>query len=90
MNPLEDLSSLVPLSHVGQAGRVGVVLINLSKNFEGRNMKFGTIGAGAVALAFAREALARGHEVVLSSRRGPESLASKAAELGRGGTCQRL
>ena len=47
-------------------------------------MKFGTIGAGAVALAFAREALAAGHEVVLSSRRGPESLAGKIAELGHG------
>jgi len=47
-------------------------------------MKFGTIGAGAVALAFAREALARGHEVVLSSRRGPDALADKVAELGRG------
>jgi len=47
-------------------------------------MKFGTIGAGTVALAFAREALATGHQMVLSSRRGPESLASKVAELGRG------
>ena len=47
-------------------------------------MKFGTIGAGAVALAFAREALAAGHEVVLSSRRGPESLTGKIAELGHG------
>ena len=47
-------------------------------------MKFGTIGAGAVALAFAREALARGHDVVLSSRRGPDALADKVAELGRG------
>ena len=47
-------------------------------------MKFGTIGAGTVALAFAREAVATGHEVVLSSRRGPESLASKVAELGHG------
>jgi hypothetical protein len=47
-------------------------------------MKFGTIGAGAVALAFAREALAKGHEVVLSSRRGPDSLAGKIAGLGRG------
>src|SRR5579872_607253 len=46
-------------------------------------MKFGTIGAGTVALAFAREALAKGHEVVLSSRRGPDSLASKVATLGR-------
>jgi predicted dinucleotide-binding enzyme len=47
-------------------------------------MKFGTIGAGTVALAFAREALAKGHEVVLSSRRGPNALAGKIAELGRG------
>jgi len=48
-------------------------------------MKFGTIGAGTVAFAFARKAVATGHEVVLSSRRGPESLASKVAELGRRG-----
>jgi predicted dinucleotide-binding enzyme len=47
-------------------------------------MKFGTIGAGTVALAFAREALATGHEVVLSSRAGPESLAAKVAALGHG------
>ena len=50
----------------------------------GGSMKFGTIGAGAVALAFGREALARGHEVVLSSRRGPDALGDKVAELGRG------
>jgi predicted dinucleotide-binding enzyme len=47
-------------------------------------MKFGTIGAGMVALAFARPALAQGHEVVLGSRRGPDSLAGEVAELGRG------
>jgi predicted dinucleotide-binding enzyme len=47
-------------------------------------MKFGTIGAGTVALAFAREALATGHEVVLSSRRGPDYHAGKVAKLGRG------
>jgi 8-hydroxy-5-deazaflavin:NADPH oxidoreductase len=47
-------------------------------------MKFGTIGAGTVALAFAREALATDHEVVLSSRRGPDYLAGKVAKLGRG------
>ena len=47
-------------------------------------MKFGTIGAGAVALAFARKAMAAGHEVVLSSQRGPDSLGGKVAELGRG------
>jgi predicted dinucleotide-binding enzyme len=47
-------------------------------------MKFGTIGAGAVALAFARQALAAGHEVVLSSRRGPDSLTDEVVALGRG------
>jgi len=47
-------------------------------------MKFGTIGAGAVALAFAREALAKSHEVVLSSRGGPDALADKVAALGPG------
>ena len=47
-------------------------------------MRIGTIGAGAVALAVAREALARGHKIVLSSRSGPDALAGKAAELGRG------
>src|SRR6201984_743710 len=47
-------------------------------------MKFGTIGAGEVALAFAREAIAQGHEVVLSSRRGPQALAAELAELGKG------
>jgi 8-hydroxy-5-deazaflavin:NADPH oxidoreductase len=47
-------------------------------------MKIGTIGAGEIALAFAHEAIAQGHEVVLSSRREPEALASKVAELGKG------
>jgi 8-hydroxy-5-deazaflavin:NADPH oxidoreductase len=47
-------------------------------------MRIGTIGAGAVALAVAREALARGHEIVLSSRSGPGALADKVTELGRG------
>src|SRR5206468_6325125 len=50
----------------------------------GQIMKFGTVGAGAVALAFARKVLATGHEVVLSGQRGPESLAGKVAELGHG------
>jgi 8-hydroxy-5-deazaflavin:NADPH oxidoreductase len=47
-------------------------------------MKFGTIGAGTVALAFARQALAAGHQVILSCRHGPESLAGKVVELGDG------
>jgi NADPH2:quinone reductase len=45
------------VTHVGRPGRAGVVLSRLLKRAEGRIMKFGTIGAGAVALAFAREAL---------------------------------
>ena len=49
-------------------------------------MKFGTIGAGTVALAFAREALKTGHQVVLSSQRGPDHLAGTVAKLGRGAT----
>src|SRR4029077_12124610 len=47
-------------------------------------MRFGTIGAGPVALGFAREALRAGHQVVLSNRRGPGSLANLIAELGNG------
>jgi predicted dinucleotide-binding enzyme len=47
-------------------------------------MKFGTIGAGAVALGFAREALRAGHQVVLSNRHGPDSLANLVSELGNG------
>ena len=47
-------------------------------------MRIGTIGAGEVALAVAREALARGHEIVLSSRSGPGALADKVAKLGKG------
>jgi 8-hydroxy-5-deazaflavin:NADPH oxidoreductase len=47
-------------------------------------MRIGTIGAGAVALAVAREALTRGHQIVLSSRGGPGALADKVSELGSG------
>lgn len=47
-------------------------------------MRFGTIGAGAVALGFAREALRAGHQVVLSNRQGPDSLAGVVAGLGNG------
>src|ERR1700719_19821 len=47
-------------------------------------MRFGTIGAGPVALGFAREALRAGHQVVLSNRRGADSLADVVAELGNG------
>jgi 8-hydroxy-5-deazaflavin:NADPH oxidoreductase len=47
-------------------------------------MRIGTLGAGEVALAVAREALSRGHEIVLSSRSGPGALADKVTKLGSG------
>jgi NADP oxidoreductase coenzyme F420-dependent len=58
--------------------------LGFSKNRKDRPMRIGTIGAGEVALAVAREAIARGHDIVLSSRSGPDALADKVSELGRG------
>src|SRR5438105_2488227 len=52
-------------------------------------MRIGTIGAGEVAQAFAREALAGGHEIVLSNSSGPGALADKVTELGRGASASR-
>jgi 8-hydroxy-5-deazaflavin:NADPH oxidoreductase len=51
-------------------------------------MKIGTIGAGVVARAIARSALRQGHEVMLSSRHGPESLAAVIADLGEGASAK--
>jgi predicted dinucleotide-binding enzyme len=45
-------------------------------------MKIGFIGAGAVAQSIARGAVQAGHEVVLSSRRGPQALSATVTELG--------
>ncbi|MGW6442835.1 NADPH-dependent F420 reductase [Lentzea sp. NPDC055074] len=45
-------------------------------------MKIGTLGAGTVAQAIARHAVAHGHQVVLSNSRGPASLAGLAEGLG--------
>jgi len=45
-------------------------------------MKIGIIGAGAIGRAFAKHAVAAGHEVVLSNRRGPASLEAPVEELG--------
>jgi predicted dinucleotide-binding enzyme len=47
-------------------------------------MRIGRIGAGKVALAVAREALARGHEIVLSSPSGLGALAGKVSGLRKG------
>jgi len=44
----------------------------------------GFIGSGNIGSTLARLALAGGHEVVLSNRRGPDSLAPLVAELGDG------
>jgi 8-hydroxy-5-deazaflavin:NADPH oxidoreductase len=42
----------------------------------------GLIGSGKIGSALARLAVAAGHDVVLSNRRGPDSLAELVAELG--------
>lgn len=42
----------------------------------------GLIGSGNIGTAIARQAIAHGHDVVLSNSRGPETLADLVAELG--------
>ena len=42
----------------------------------------GLIGSGNIGTAIARQAVAQGHDVVLSNSRGPETLADLVAELG--------
>jgi predicted dinucleotide-binding enzyme len=49
-------------------------------------MRIGIIGAGTVGLAVARHALRQGHEVALSSHRGPAALAETVRDLGAGAT----
>src|ERR1700694_27084 len=49
-------------------------------------MEIGTIGAGAFAQAFAKQALKAGHKVKLSNRHGPDSLRETVNQLGRGAT----
>src|SRR6266436_8438885 len=49
-------------------------------------MQIGTIGAGALAQAFAKRALKAGFNVKISNNRGPESLRQIVKELGRGAT----
>ncbi|WP_299809612.1 NAD(P)-binding domain-containing protein [uncultured Roseibium sp.] len=45
-------------------------------------MKIGTLGAGLVAQSFALKAMAAGHEIVFSNRRGPETLTGLVGEFG--------
>jgi 8-hydroxy-5-deazaflavin:NADPH oxidoreductase len=47
-------------------------------------MRIGTIGTGAVAVGFARFAIAAGHEVVLGTRRNPNSFDLLLTNLGQG------
>src|SRR5258707_14727726 len=47
-------------------------------------MEIGTIGAGALAQAFAKRALKAGHKVKLSNDRGPDSLREIVNKLGPG------
>ena len=49
-------------------------------------MKIGIIGAGGIAQAVARQALGAGYEVILSNRRGPETLKAVVHGLGAGAT----
>ena len=49
-------------------------------------MEIGTIGAGALAQAFAKQALKAGHTIKLSNSRGPESLQKIVNQLGPGAT----
>ena len=49
-------------------------------------MEIGTIGAGAFAQAFAKQALKAGNKVKLSNSRGPESLRKIVNQLGPGAT----
>lgn len=45
-------------------------------------MKIGVIGAGGIGQAFAGHAAKAGYEEILSNRRGPDSLAAAAREMG--------
>ena len=45
-------------------------------------MKIGFIGAGRMATTISRHLIGAGHEIVLSSSRGPEALAGLVADLG--------
>jgi len=49
-------------------------------------MQIGTIGAGALAQAFAKRVLKAGFNVKISNNRGPESLRDIVNQLGRGAT----
>jgi 8-hydroxy-5-deazaflavin:NADPH oxidoreductase len=49
-------------------------------------MEIGTIGAGALAQAFAKRALKAGHRVKLSNHHGPDSLREIVHQLGPGAT----
>jgi len=49
-------------------------------------MQIGTIGAGALAQAFAKRVLKAGFNVKISNNRGPESLREIVNQLGRGAT----
>src|ERR671915_641201 len=58
---------------------------------EKSHMKFGFIGAGEVAQIYAKHFVRHGHEVILSNRRGPDSLVELARSIGpnaRAGTVQ--
>lgn len=45
-------------------------------------MKIGIIGAGGIGLAFAKQVIKAGHDVIISNSRGPQSLAAAILQLG--------
>src|SRR3984893_3890912 len=73
------------IQHISHPGKTGIVLFR-SRASEGWRMEIGTIGAGAFAQAFAKQALKAGHKIKLSNSRGRDSLREIVNQLGPGAT----
>src|SRR6266403_627871 len=73
------------IQHVSRPGKTGIVLLK-SLAEEGSRVEIGTIGAGAFAQAFAKQALTAGNKIKLSNSRGPDSLRKIDNHLGPGAT----
>jgi predicted dinucleotide-binding enzyme len=73
------------IQHIPHPGKTGIVLLR-SPASEGWRMEIGTVGAGAFAQAFAKQALKAGHKIKLSNSRGRDSLREIVNQLGPGAT----
>ncbi len=80
-----SLATLKSYSAHLSPGKDGIVLFR-SRASEGWRMEIGTIGAGAFAQAFAKQALKAGHKIKLSNSRGRDSLREIVNQLGPGAT----